>query len=114
MPNAWPLLHRSSHHGGRAAPRRRALGSTGAAAGHEGAGIRRLGDDATNDTVRGLAPTPGAGRRGATVAPREQDGMLLAVAQAPIAWPELLKLAQHPLNPLLDLRVGILDDAVIR
>jgi hypothetical protein len=40
--------------------------------------------------------------------------MLLAVAQDPIACPELLKLAQNELNHLLDLLVGIFDDAVIR
>jgi hypothetical protein len=48
------------------------------------------------------------------VAPRQQDGMLLAVAQDPIAGPEFLKLAQHELNHLLDLLVGIFDDAGIR
>jgi len=40
--------------------------------------------------------------------------MLLAVAQDPIAGPEFLKLAQHELNHLLDLLVGIFDDAGIR
>src|SRR5215471_17591881 len=113
LDDTLPLLHGAAYCGRRAATRQRALGIARAPPIDKGTGIGRVGNDTANDVFGGPAPADVAHHLTAPEAPRYEDIMLLAVAHDPVARTQGLKRAEDKRDHMLNLLVGIFDNAVI-
>ena len=112
LDDALPLLHRAAHHRGSPSPRWVTLGIARAPAVDEGAGIGGVGQDGANRRFGGLTPSDVIRAHAAAVAPRQEDLLLLAVPQDPDSGAQFLKLAEDEPDHMLNLLVGIFDDAL--
>src|SRR5215510_5633101 len=94
LDDALPFLHRAASHGRRPLPPWWTPGIAGAPPMDEGAGIGGVRQDGANRRFGGWAPADVVGAHATTMAPRQEDAMVLAVPEHPVARAQFLKLAE--------------------
>jgi hypothetical protein len=114
LQDALPLAHWAVHHWRRPLSRGVAPGFACAPPINDSAGRGWGGEDGANRRFRGLTPADVAGAEVPAMASREEEVMLLAGAQHPVACAYVLKLGADERNHMLSLLVGICDDPVLR